>query len=265
MANMKHLSSTAMVLAAGKGMRMRPLTLESPKPLLKVGGRTMLDLALDRLVEIGIRRAIVNAHYLGERIEAHVSQRQDLEIVLSREEVLLETGGGIKNVLEQFEGKPFFALNADLPWRDEGEPALARMAQVWNADAMDALLLVMSTRKAQGFSADGDFGMEETEDAVRHGSHTTQEKESIGFGPLKRSGVPTPRPYVMMSAQIAKPEFYAAVPERVFSNNRIWDEAERRKRLYGLVHRGTCYHVGRPEDLRRANELLESGAGWGAV
>lgn len=215
----------------------------------------MLDLALDRLVEIGIRRAVVNAHYLGEQIEAHVAGRRDLEIIVSREAELLDTGGGIKNVLDQFGGKPFFALNADLPWRDEGEePALARMARAWEAEAMDALLLVMLTRKARGFSAEGDFGME----ALREG-------EGIEAGLLRRAGVQAPRPYVMLSAQIVKPEFYAAAPERAFSNNRIWDEAERKQRLYGLVHRGTCYHVGRPEDLRQANALLESGAGWGVA
>lgn len=249
MAHMDHISSSAMVLAAGMGMRMRPLTLQTPKPLLEVGGRTMLDLALDRLVEIGIRRVVVNAHYLGEQIEAHVAGRRDLEIIVSREAELLDTGGGIKNVLDQFEGKPFFALNADLPWRDEGGgAALARMAMAWEAEAMDALLLVMPTRKARGFSADGDFEM-----------------EGSGVGLLRRAGVQTPRPYVMLSAQIVKPEFYATAPERAFSNNKIWDEAERKQRLYGLVHRGTCYHVGRPEDLRQANALLESGAGWGVA
>ncbi|MER2519387.1 MAG: nucleotidyltransferase family protein [Bdellovibrionales bacterium] len=262
---MDHISSTAMVLAAGMGVRMRPLTLEKPKPLLEVGGRTMLDLALDRLVEVGIRRAVVNAYYLGNMIEAHVARRNDIEIVVSREAELLDTGGGIRNALAQFGGKPFFALNADLPWRDMGDPALARMARAWDAAAMDALLLVMPTRKARGFSPDGDFGMDLSDAAglsMAPLPSPPHEGEEISLGLLRRAGVATPRPYVMLSAQIAKPEFYAAMPERVFSNNRIWDEAERKQRLYGIVHDGSCYHVGRPEDLLRANELLSSGAGW---
>lgn len=240
---MPPLAPTAMVLAAGQGMRMRPLTLTKPKPLFEVGGRTMLDLALDRLVSFGMRRAVVNAHYLAEQIETHLAARKDIEIIISHEDELLDTGGGVKKALPYFDGLPFFVLNADLPWMDGDEPSLARMAKAWNGTTMDALLLLMPTRKARGFGPDGDFFM---------GSD----------GRLQRQNRPPPRPFVMLSAQILKPESFAAYPEKVFSNNRVWNEAEAKGRLYGLEHQGTCYHVGMPEDWQRSNELLASGQGW---
>ena len=238
-----NLSPTAMVLAAGHGMRMRPLTLTKPKPLHEVGGRTMLDLALDRLLAFGIRRAIVNTHHLAEQIAAHCTKRTDMEIVISHEAELLDTGGGIKNVLPEFGDLPFFALNADLPWMDGAEPSLARMAKAWNPAAMDALLLVMPTKKARGFESKGDFILEHD-------------------GKIRRKDVPPPRPYVMLSAQILKPESFVGRTEKFFSNNLIWNEAESKGRLYGVEHKGTCYHVGTPEDWKCANELLASGAGW---
>ena len=237
------LSPTAMVLAAGLGARMRPLTLTAPKPLQKVGGRTMLDLALDKLVAAGIKRAVVNTWYLAEQIETHLNSRHDIEIIISREEELLDTGGGIAKALPYFEGLPFFALNSDLPWLDSAAPSLLRMKQKWNSEMMDVLLLLMRTKKAQGFSATGDFAMEND-------------------GRLWRKDLPPPRPFVMISTQIVKPELFAKPPAKVFSNSLVWDAAEERKRLYGLEHDGTCYHVGTPEDWRIANELLESGKGW---
>ncbi len=240
---MPRLSTTAMVLAAGLGMRMRPLTLTKPKPLLEVGGRTMLDLALDRLVAFGIRRAVVNAFYLAEQIESHVRSRRDLEIIISREDELLDTGGGIKKALPYFNNQPFFALNADLPWIDGTEPSLSRMSAAWNGDTTDALLLVMKTEEARGFDAKGDFAM--TVD-----------------GRLRRKDVPQPRPYVMLSAQILKPESFVKRPEKIFSNNLIWNEAEDKQRLFGIKHTGTCYHVGTPQDWQKANGLLANGQGW---
>ena len=241
--NQPRLSPTAMVLAAGLGTRMRPLTLEKPKPLFEVGGRTMLDVALDRLLAFGIRRAVVNAHYLADQIETHMAARKDMEIIISREDELLDTGGGVKKALPHFDGLPFFALNADLPWMDEGEPSLSRMAAAWNPDAMDALLLLMPTKKAYGFGTDGDFMLD-------------------ADGKVRRKNIQPPRSHVMLSAQILKPESFAKRSEKTFSNNLVWNEAEEKGRLYGVEHHGTCYHVGTPEDWKRANELLASGKGW---
>jgi MurNAc alpha-1-phosphate uridylyltransferase len=237
------LSDTAMVLAAGLGYRMRPLTLEKPKPLLEVGGRTMLDHALDKLRGAGIRRAVVNTFYLAEQIEAHVTRRRDMEIIISRETELLNTGGGIKNALHHFDGKPFFALNADLPWLDGPEPSLLRMAGFWEPSRMDALLLVMPTGKARGFGPKGDFMME-------------------ADGRLWRKDAPEPRSHVWISAQIMKPQLMDEVQEKIFSNNRIFDAVEAQRKLFGVEHHGVCYHAGTPEDLAEANRLLASGEGW---
>ncbi len=239
----QRFSSTAMVLAAGIGLRMRPLTLKTPKPLQRIKGRTMLDLALDKLVKAGIKRAVVNTHYLAEQIEAHLKSRRDIEIIISRENALLDTGGGIAKALPYFKGLPFFCLNSDLPWIDGDTPSLTRMSETWNPEIMDALLLVMRTDKARGFPPTGDFEMEKD-------------------GKLKRNNVLPPRPYVMLSAQILKPELFANLSAKVFSNNVIWDAAEAKGRLFGVEHGGTCYHVGTPDDLRAANELLSSGKGW---
>lgn len=232
-----------MVLAAGLGMRMRPLTLKTPKPLLRIKGRTMLDLALDKLVAAGITCAVVNTYYLAKQIEAHLKSRRDIEIVISRENDLLDTGGGIAKALPHFGGLPFFCLNSDLPWIDGETPSLTRMRDAWKPKMMDALLLVMRTERARGFSPSGDFGMDKD-------------------GKIKRKNVPVPRPFVMISAQILKPELFAHPTAKVFSNNIIWDAAEAKGRLYGIEHNGACYHVGTPDDLRTANNLLASGKGW---
>jgi MurNAc alpha-1-phosphate uridylyltransferase len=240
---MTNLSPTAMVLAAGQGMRMRPLTLTKPKPLMEIGGVSMLDIALDKLSKFGIRRAVVNTFYLAEQIEEHLKRRRDMEIIISRETELLDTGGGIKHALHHFEGKPFFALNADLPWMDGRPASLARMAEMWNPAKMDALLLLMPTGKARGFGPDGDFALDKD-------------------GRVHRHDAKPPRPYVMLSAQILKPELFTGIPDKVFSNNKVWDACEARGTLYGIVHDNACYHVGTPEDLAEANRLLASGKGW---
>ena len=240
---MTSFSPTAMVLAAGLGTRMRPMTLTKPKPLQVVGNCTMLDHALDRLVGAGIRRAVVNTHYLAEQIEDHLKTRRDIEIIISREDELLDTGGGIVKALPYFEGLPFFALNADLPWIDGTTPSLTRLQQTWNPQKMDALLLMMRTEKARGFTVSGDFALE-------------------ADGRLWRKDLPPPRPYVWIGAQIVKPELFAQPPSHVFSNNHVWNLAETSNRLYGLEHDGTCFHVGTPEDWQLANELLAQGKGW---
>lgn len=241
---MNKISETAMVLAAGLGTRMRPLTIRKPKPLYEVGGRTMLDHALDKLVAAGIKRAVVNTFYLAEQIEAHLAKRDDIQILISREKELMDTGGGIKKALPYFEGKPFFALNADLPWLDGAVPSLRRMAEAWDPLRMDVLLLLMASERARGFRGEGDFMMGPD-------------------GRVWRKDAPKPRPYVLISAQILKPGLFASIDKNIFSNNEIWNDAELKQKLYGIAHDGTCYHVGTPEDWEKANALLASGQGWG--
>ncbi len=243
------LSSTAMILAAGLGTRLRPLTLAKPKPLFEVGGRTMLDQAIDHLKEAGIKRIVVNAHYLADQIAAQIAARRDVETVLSYEEDILDNGGGVKNARSYFSDKPFFVLNADLPWTEKSEPALSRMAQVWDGAKMDVLLLLYPTDKAKGFAprkdgGQGDFMMEPD-------------------GHVWRKNAPRDRSFVYISAMLVKPNLYDEINERVFSNNKIFDLAESRRRLFGLVHQGACYQISSPEDLAEANRLLETGQGWG--
>lgn len=244
---------SAMVLAAGLGSRMRPLSLATPKPLLKVGGTTMLDYALDDLAEAGVQQAVINTFYLAEQITRHVASRTTPQILLSPETMLLETGGGIKQALPLLGSDPIFVLNADLPRRDAGEPALRRLAAHFDPAMMDVLLLVMPLQQACGFTkAAGDFFMENGEGMG----------DGEGAKKLLRHNMPPPRPYVYIAAHMVRPQCYHGITETVFSNNRIWDEAEARGRLYGLRHHGTCYHVGTPEDLADANRRLESGQGW---
>lgn len=240
---MTALSSTAMVLAAGFGKRLRPLTLTKPKPLFDVAGRTMLDAALDRLVEAGVQRVVVNGFYLADQIEAHLKTRHDVELVFLRETEILETGGGVKNALPYFDDRPFLQMNADLPWVDKGTPSLLKLRAAWDAARMDALLLVMPTRAARGFPPTGDYNLTDA-------------------GLLVRKDIAPPRSHVILGAQIITPDLYKAEPATHFSNNILWDKAEAAGRLFGLVHQGTCFHVGTPEDLAEARRLWESGAGW---
>lgn len=237
---------TAFVLAAGLGTRMRPLTDECPKPLLKVGNKAMLDSVLDRLEEVGVKKTVVNAFYMREKIHAHLKYVQtNMQIIVSDEDTLLDTGGGVKKALPHLGQEPLFVINADLPWTDGPHmPALRRMAILFDKEKMDALLLLMPLEKARGFAgAKGDFFMDNT-------------------GRLSRLHAPPPRPYVFISAQIVNPLLYKEVKEDVFSNNIIWDRAEKAGRLFGIVHDGTCFHVGTPPDLAEANRRLDEGIGW---
>jgi MurNAc alpha-1-phosphate uridylyltransferase len=204
----------------------------------------MLDHALDKLVAAGIKRAVVNTHYLADQIENHLQSRHDIDIIISREDELLDTGGSIVKALSHFGGKPFFTLNSDFPWIDVRTPSLTRMQQMWNPDIMDVLLLVMQTTKARGFDPlKGDFILEAN-------------------GELRRLNLRPPLPYVYISAQILKSEPFATPPSKVFSNRLMWEKAETKRRLFGIEHDGTGYHVGTPEDLKIANDLLISGKGW---
>lgn len=243
------LSQTAMVLAAGFGTRLRPLTLTKPKPLFEIGGRTMLDRAIDHLKDFGIKHAVINTHYLGEQIASHMAARRDMNLIQSPENKILDTGGGVKKALPHFGGKPFFVLSADMPWMNGAVPTLERMASLWDSEKMDVFLLLYPTPQAKGFAPrkDGSSG-----DFMR-----------LNNGRVWRENAPPQKDYVWLSVMIVRPELYGEIKEEAFSNNRIFDLAESRGRLYGLVHDGTCFHVGTPEDLAQANRLLEDGRGWG--
>ena len=237
---MPHLiPNTAMVLAAGLGTLLRPITDHTPKPLIPVAGRTLLDRCLDRLVEAGIQRAVVNIHWLGSKIRDHLLNRDDIEIVISDEsDLLLETGGGITRALPLLGSAPFFAVNADLIWRDEGrELALHRLAAAFDPARMDGLLLLQSREDAIGHSGPGDFFL-------------------AADGRLSRRGQQATAPYVYTGVQILQPTLFRNAPARAFSLNILYDRAIAINRLYGLQHRGLWMDVGTPDGLQQAETIL---------
>ena len=221
----------AIVLAAGLGKRMRPITDTLPKPLVAIGGKTMLDHALDRLAEAGVERAVVNVHHLPECIERHVAARQRPQIVISDERGLsLETGGGAKKALPQLGTAPFFSVNADSLWSENGVSNLSAMAAAWDPARMDLLLLLSEREGSVGFDGAGDFFRD-------------------GEGRLTRRGQAAGAPFVYAGVAILKPELFADTPEGSFSFNLLFDRAIAAGRLFGHELDGRWLHVGTPEAI----------------
>lgn len=230
-----------MVLAAGLGLRMRPLTDTTPKPLIPVAGRCMLDRALDQLTAAGVRKRVVNTHYLADKVSEHVRNRETdegTEIAVSHETGLLDTGGGVVKALPLLGTAPFFVVNGDILWRDGTEPALRRLAVAWNDAAMDALLLVHPRDKAIGYDGAGDFEL--SADGVL----------------ARRSGASAP--LVFTGVQILSPRLFADAPSGAFSLNKLYDRAAANGRLHGLVHTGHWFHIGTPDGLRLAEDRLRA-------
>ncbi len=229
---------SAMVLAAGLGLRLRPITNKTPKPLVKVADRTLLDHALDRLVAAGVERAVVNIHHLAGQVEQHLSNRKDLEIIISSEEDnLLETGGGVKKALEHFGDEPFYISNADVFWLNGATSALERMVERWNDDEMDVLLMLHSTVEAYGYTGNGDF-------------------EADPEGKLSRKLEREVSPYLFTGVQILHPCIFKDAPDGAFSLNVIYDKAIEAKRLFGVVHDGEWFHIGTPDGLAQAEVYM---------
>ena len=232
----------AMVLAAGLGLRMRPLTDATPKPLIAVGGRTLLDRALDRCAAAGIETVVVNTHHLADRIERHLGQRTasghpEPRTVLAYEPELLETGGGVANALPRLVPGPFFVVNSDALWLDGAEDTLKRMAAAWDGTRMDALLLLMPTGGVIGYEGEGDF-------------------ERASDGRLQRRTPDRAGAYVYVGLQLLSERLFDGVAVERFSLNRLYDRAIARGRLYGLVHDGAAFHVGTPESIPLAERGL---------
>lgn len=227
-----------MVMAAGLGTRMRPLTNDRPKPLVKVRGKALIDHAIDRLVAAGVEMIVVNAHYKADMLKEHLAKRKDVEIRVSDEnDELLGTGGGILKALPHFEGEPFFVHNSDSVWVEGLGSALERMKERWNPDEMDALLLMASMVTALGFEGTGDFNM----DSEGHLSRVPPRRIS---------------PYAYPGVQIVHPRSFEAAPGASFSMNRLWDASIQKGRLYGIRLDGVWIHVGTPEAVREADEFL---------
>jgi MurNAc alpha-1-phosphate uridylyltransferase len=223
-----NLPHSAIVMAAGLGERMRPLTMATPKPMLKLGGRPLIDYALDHIAAAGLPTTVVNAHYLGDQVAAHVAGRPGIH--LQREETLLDTGGSACRALPVLGNGPFFAFNADTVYFDGQVPVLTRMAEAWDEAAMDALLLLVPT--AQGEAGDYD----------RHADGR------LAYRPDGRTAR-----YGYRAVSLNHPRMFQDSPEGAFSLKLLWDKAETAGRLFGLIHDGACYHLSTPADLERAN------------
>lgn len=222
-------ADTAMVMAAGLGKRMRPLTASQPKPLVRVAGRALIDHALDRMRDAGIARAVVNVHYLADTLEAHVLARKAPAVVISDERGhLLETGGGM--VKAQAAGllpDPFFCVNADSIWLDGPRNAFADLSAHWDGGRMDALLLVVPHARARNFGGAGDFYMDPA-------------------GRLRRKQAGRIAPYIYTGIQLVSHRLLRDAPEGAFSTNILWDRAIEEGRLFGTAFTGEWIEVGEP-------------------
>lgn len=224
-----------MVLAAGRGERMRPLTDHMPKPMIEVAGRCMADRAIDRLIEAAVNDVVVNTSYKAEMLEAHLNKRGN--ITFSREETALETGGGIAKALPHFGQEPFFVVNGDIIWLDAGQPALLRLAAEWNDD-VDAVLLLHPTDKAVGYAGAGDFSYDD-KGLVRKGSNKAA-------------------PYVFAGVQILHPRLFQDVPNGAFSMNLLYDRLinSSPQRIKAVIHDGQWLHVGDVDGKQKAEAIL---------
>lgn len=224
-----------MILAAGRGERMRPLTDSTPKPLIPVAGMSMLDRAMERLAAHGVRNIVVNVHHLGEQIAAHLAGRARIV----REDRLLETGGSVRNALPLLGDGPYFILNGDGLWRDGATPMLSRMEAFWDPARMDALLLLHPIGTAIGREAKdrGDYFL----DADGHARHR---------------GAADSAPLLFASVSVCDSRLLRDSPDGPFSLLKLWNRAEAAGRLFGLVHDGQWFHVGTPHALAEAERVL---------
>jgi N-acetyl-alpha-D-muramate 1-phosphate uridylyltransferase len=229
--------TAAMIMGAGLGLRMRPLTNDRPKPLVTVGGKTLIDHSIDRLVAAGIKLVVVNVHYKAEMLQSHLAKRHDVEIVFSDEtDQLLDTGGGVVKAMPYFGNTSFFVINSDSIWV-ENTPALPAMLARWDEARMDGLLLLADMPTAIGYDAQGDFILRPDGQVVRARGNT---------GPA----------YAYPGVQIVHPRLFAGAPQGAFSTNIMWDRAIATGKLFGSVLDGTWIHVGTPQARDEAEAAL---------
>src|SRR5262245_28694324 len=231
---------TAMLLAAGLGTRMKPLTDTKPKPLIEVNGRTLVDRVLDKLATQGVTRAVVNVHHFADQMTAHLSKRKDIEIVISDERaLLLETGGGVIKALPLLGDDPFFVINTDVTWATAGDTTFKRMADAYNPETMDALLLLADMGATLGFRGAGDFYLAHDGQLVRRGDRPTA-------------------PYVFAGTHITRGELLRGYKPEPFSANTYWNAMGRAGRLYGTVMAPFWMHVGDPAGRDEAEARLKT-------
>jgi N-acetyl-alpha-D-muramate 1-phosphate uridylyltransferase len=235
--------STAMVLAAGLGTRMRPLTNDRPKALVQVGGQALIDHVLDRLVAAGITRAVVNVHAFADLLEAHVRRRTDLEVGISDERTLLmETGGGVRQALPLLGDGPIVVANIDSVWEESGGSAIARLIAGYNAGTMGARLMLADMDGQLGYDGAGDFHAE-------------------ADGRIRFRGEVPSAPFAYMGVQVIDPALVAAEPLEPFSFTRVWRRLAAEGRLYGAPLGGFWMHVGDPQAREAAEARLAAAAG----
>jgi MurNAc alpha-1-phosphate uridylyltransferase len=228
---------SAMVLAAGLGTRLRPVTDHLPKPLVEIDGRPLLDRTLDRLVAAAVERVVVNLHYKAELIAARLAGRSKPRIELSREETLLETGGGVKRALKLLDDS-FFVVNGDIMWLDGTATALGRLARAFDPKRMDAVLLLQRTTGAIGYDGRGDYFLDP-------------------LGTPRRRSEREVAPYIFAGVQILHRRLFAGVDDAVFSLKRLYDRAEDAGRLGAIIHDGEWFHVGTPAGLAATRARLD--------
>jgi MurNAc alpha-1-phosphate uridylyltransferase len=232
------MPASAMVLAAGLGTRMRPYNGHVPKPLVEIGGKSLIDYSLDRLADAGVKRAVINVHHLAEALERHLAARQRPRIVISDERgALLGTGGGIAKAMPQLGAGPFFLVNSDTVWLDGVKPNFVRLADAFDAAAMDALLLLASAAGSIGYEGRGDFAMQSD-------------------GRLRRRAENEVVPFVYAGAAILTPALFADAPANPFPLTPLFERAAGKGRLFGLRLEGLWMHVGTPEAVAAAEAAL---------
>ncbi len=238
---MAEVPETAMVMAAGLGKRMRPLTATRPKPLIEVGGKPLLDHVLDRLRAAGVKKVVVNVHYLADAVEAHLATRaHGLEVRISDERpLLLETGGGLIHAEPLIDADPFIAVNSDNLWVDGPADTLKLLASHWDDAKMDALLLLVPLARAENHRGMGDFHMDRS-------------------GRLRRRDRSHVAPFVYTGIQMLSKRLLRDAPEGSFSTNILWDRAIEEGRCFGAVHQGLWFDVGTPKAIPMTEAALEN-------
>jgi len=232
---------TAMIMAAGLGKRMRPLTATRPKPLIEVGGKALLDHVLERLGAAGVKKVVVNVHYLADALEAHLASRpHGLDVVISDERgLLMETGGGLVKALPLIDCDPFLALNSDNLWIDGPADTIKLLASQWDDSKMDALLLLVPQARALNQRGMGDFHMD------RSGRIRRRERSRVA-------------PFVFTGIQMVSKRLLRDAPDGPFSTNVLWDRAMEEGRAFGAVHQGLWFDVGTPQSIPMTEAALEN-------
>lgn len=235
---MRDMVDQAFILGAGFGSRMRPLTDTIPKPMVQLAGKPLIDHVIDRLASVGVKKIVVNVHYLADVLETHLRQRNDVELIISDERnELLDTGGGVYKALPHFGDEPFFIHNSDSVWVENGHNNLAELIKKFDPQKMDNLLCLANKNTSLGYDGNGDFLLSNEGLISRKPSDVTSD-------------------HVFIGASIATKNLFEKSPEGSFSLNKLWDVSIAKNRVYGIKHQGIWMHVGTTEALSEAEDCI---------